>query len=182
MPPVTSQGARSTAYEFLRLYARTDYARPFVRIGRPGVDDLGTASLYRRRRQSRGRGQAPAGNCQECLRPVRTYDFPSGSRPYWNALPPNRTSRSPRTLDLTVHGVRYHIRNVFRKLEVSTRVEAVHRARDLGDTTEPALLTRRHHDCSPSPFDSSVLLAIIISSSLYLGSSPGFTEPYQSCS
>ena len=34
------------------------------------------------------------------------------------------------SLSLTVHGVRYHIRNIFRKLEVSNREEAVRRARD----------------------------------------------------
>ena len=35
-------------------------------------------------------------------------------------------------LGLTVHGVRYHLRNVFSKLGAKTRDEAVRRARELG--------------------------------------------------
>ena len=35
-------------------------------------------------------------------------------------------------LGLTVHGVRFHLRKLFTKLNVRTRVEAVRRARELG--------------------------------------------------
>ena len=43
-----------------------------------------------------------------------------------------RDKRIAAELGLTVTGVRYHLRKLFTKLNVRTRVEAVRRARELG--------------------------------------------------
>ena len=125
-----SQGARSTAYEFLRLYARTDYARPFVRIGRPGVKTL-ERLLYT---GVDDRVEAAAKRLLAIVRSACDPSVPTLSireQAVLERLATQQDKQIAKALDLTVHGVRYHIRNVFRKLEVSTRVEAVHRARAL---------------------------------------------------
>ena len=43
-----------------------------------------------------------------------------------------RDKEIARALGLSVHGVRYHVRRIFRVLDVSRRQDAVRRARALG--------------------------------------------------
>ena len=116
---------------FLALFAETDYARPAVLerrtsipaverfLGRPGACRLrppAEALLAAMRRADADRGRELNARERDIL---------------WK-LDGRRDKTIAAELDLTVHGVRYHLRNAFAKLGVKTRGEAVRRARELG--------------------------------------------------
>ena len=117
--------------EYLRLYVRTDYARPLVRLGTPATtvlrrflrdapDPVLAAAAERLLVVGAGGGAASvpafAGNQRTVLQRLATH----------------RDKQIARELGLTTDGVRYHVRAIFRKLGVSGRTEAVRRARALG--------------------------------------------------
>ena len=47
-------------------------------------------------------------------------------------LPGRQDKEIASALDLSAHGVRYHLRSLFAKLDASTRTEAIGRARQMG--------------------------------------------------
>lgn len=120
----------------MRLYARTDYARPFVRVGRAGI-----ATLERLLDAGVDNGaETAARRLLAIARSARNPSIPRLSvreQAVLERLATQQDKQIAKALDLTVHGVRYHIRNVFRKLEVGSRAEAVLRARDLAIVPGP---------------------------------------------
>ena len=119
--------------EFLALFAETDYARPAVRERRdcaPAVerflDEAGDSPL---------RGPARA-----LLAAMHAADTGAGlglrlserEREILRRLEGQRDKAIAAELGLTPHGVRYHIRGLFTKLEARSRGDAVRRACELG--------------------------------------------------
>ena len=119
--------------EFLALFAETDYARPAVRERRacaPAVerflDEAGDSPL-----------REPARALLAAMRDADSGTDPalrlSGrEREILHRLEGQRDKVIAAELGLTPHGVRYHIRGLFAKLEVRSRGDAVRRARELG--------------------------------------------------
>ena len=119
--------------EFLALFAETDYARPAVRERRacaPAVerflDEAGDSPL-----------REPARALLAAMRDADAGTDPalrlSGrEREILHRLEGQRDKAIAAELGLTPHGVRYHIRGLFAKLEVRSRGDAVRRARELG--------------------------------------------------
>ena len=124
-------GERAAALEYLDHFAETGYARPLLREGEVTAAVLGRieagaapqpiAACARRLLAMGGRGGAstvPVLNERE-LAVLR-------------GLAGDQDKAIARALGLSVHGVRYHVRKIFRKLGVNARKEAVERARALG--------------------------------------------------
>ena len=127
--------AASRLLEFLDLVRVADYTRPLVREGKVSAEllrrVLGTALKPRLR--------ASAEMVLSCL------DDPDARRadetPLYTARELEvmervarglRDKQIARYLGLTEHGVRYHLKNIFRKIGANSRMDAVQRARRLG--------------------------------------------------
>ena len=116
--------------EFLGLFAETDYARPLVRC-REIVGVLSEVVLENRE---------DAALSSTVLALLRAIEKRAGAgvpklspreRDVLKLLHA-RDAEIGTALGLTADGVRYHVKNVFRKLEVHNRREAQRRARELG--------------------------------------------------
>ncbi len=123
--------ARTNVTEYLRLYVRTDYARPLVRVG-----TAATAAL-RRFLQERPDPTLAAGAERLLVAGAvgRAPDVPAfagNQLGVLQRLATHRDKQIARELDLSTDGVRYHVRAIFRKLGATGRAEAVRRARALG--------------------------------------------------
>lgn len=132
--------AATRLLEFLRLLRIADYARPLVREREVSAEllrrVLGTAlnPALRASAESllRQMGSEDAG------RPARTSRYTARELEVLEHL--NRGLRDKeiaRHLGLTEHGVRYHLKNIFRKTGAVSRLDAVRRARELGLGVEP---------------------------------------------
>ena len=128
-------GARGAATknltEYLRLYARTDYARPLVRIG-----TAGTTALRRFLQDSPDPALASAAEGLLIVgasgRATAAPAFASTQRAVLQYLATHQDKQIAAALGLSTHGVRYHVRAIFRKLGANGRADAVRRARALG--------------------------------------------------
>ena len=117
--------------EFLSLFAESPYAWPLVQeradcaAAMTRFLDLNPGSPYRETARS-------------LLAAMRGVDGVRGlvlserEREVLQRLESQRDKQIAAALELTVHGVRYHLRKLFTKLNVRTRAEAVRRARELG--------------------------------------------------
>ena len=117
--------------EFLSLFAESPYAWPLVqeRADCAAVVtrflDLNPGSPYRETARS----------LLAAMRGVddgRRLVLSEREREVLQRLEGQRDKQIAAELGLTVHGVRFHLRKLFTKLSVRTRVEAVRRARELG--------------------------------------------------
>ena len=131
--------AASRLFEFLRLLRRADYARPLVREREVSVDllrrILGTALDPDLRVSAESilkqlGGENPAKT--EPTSPFTTRELEVLER-LERGLSDKRIARH---LGLTEHGVRYHLKNIFRKIGASNRMDAAQRARALGIIAE----------------------------------------------
>ena len=150
-----AQRARGYLIEYLRCYVDTDYARPLIQervvavqvfesLDRDDVDPrLGDAAESLRRALGASPGERTDGvpdvTPRECEILQRL-----------EALPDKAIAAA---LDLSVDGVRYHNKKLFRKLGVSSRSEATHRARSFGILPPPVgatLAVARNNDIVPA--------------------------------
>ena len=122
--------AREAASEYLTLYARTDYARPLVRAGSSAATALD--------RIIDADPEGPQATAAERLIAMTRDRVPAKPRltDRENAVLAQLAGRQDKqiaaALGMTPHGVRYHIRVIFKKLGVHSRKDAVRRARALG--------------------------------------------------
>ena len=123
--------ARDAAAEYLRHFAHADYARPLLRVG-----TAATAALERvRDTDPTGPVAATAGRILGMAAAATPTDGPrldDREMAVLRQLASRRDKEIARALGLSVHGVRYHVRRIFRKLDVGHRRDAVRRARALG--------------------------------------------------
>ena len=123
--------ARDAAAEYLRHFAHADYARPLLRVG-----TAATAALERvRDTDPTGPVAATAGRILGMAAAATPTDGPrldDREIAVLRQLASRRDKEIARALGLSVHGVRYHVRRIFRKLDVGHRRDAVRRARALG--------------------------------------------------
>lgn len=119
--------------EYVALCAASGYVRALVRTGEAGAKALGDYLRANpdgvladraeavRRAMARGKAVVPVfrGKQREVLERLATHSDKDIAA----------------ALGLTAHGVRYHVRTIFRKLEVSGRAAAVRRARAIGMLT-----------------------------------------------
>ncbi len=122
--------AREAAAKYLHLFRVTDYARPLLRAGAAATAALerildahpnGPLPSIARRLLAMGAAKvvtAPPLNGQEMV--------------VLRQLATRQDKEIARALGLSPDGVRYHVRNIFRKLNVGRRQDAVRRARALG--------------------------------------------------
>ena len=116
---------------YLELHAGCGYDRPLVQVG----GDV--AGLLGRFAESlpEGRLASAAQRLWSSARRTKGAVLPQLTRKQKDVLARLATQRDgdiANALGLTVHGVRYHVRNIFNELRVNNRVEAVRRARSLG--------------------------------------------------
>ena len=124
-------GADRHLAEFLALFAETDYARPAIlerRFCAPALERfLDNAD------DATGRGPAEA-----LLSAMRRADagpalaLSRREQDILQRLNGQGDKQIAADLGLTTHGVRYHLRNLFSKLDARTRRDAIRRARELG--------------------------------------------------
>ena len=117
--------------EFLDLFAETDYARSMVlerRACTPVVerflDARGNASL-----RTSARSLLSAMRCADA---DRNLELTSHEREILGRLDVQSDKAIAADLGLTIYGVRYHLRNLFSKLGVRKRRDALSRAREFG--------------------------------------------------
>ena len=115
---------------YLGLYADTPYAWPLVREKRSCADLVGKFldSSGEQRYKQAARSLLSA---MHRVQDVASLSFSERERAVLRLLPSNRIKQVAASLDLSVHGVRYHLRKLFAKLEVSNRHELLRRAREL---------------------------------------------------
>ena len=122
--------AAHAAARYLALYARTDYARPLVRTGAAAAkaldrivdaDPEGPHAAAAERLIAMSRDCVPA-------KPRLT----GRQKAVLGRLVSQQDKEIAAALAMTPHGVRYHIRAIFKKLGVHSRTHAVRRARALG--------------------------------------------------
>ena len=122
--------AREATSEYLTLYARTDYARPLVRAGSSAATALD-------RIIDANPGGPQAASAERLLAMTRDH-VPAKPRltdrehTILAQLAGRQDKQVAAALGMTPHGVRYHIRAIFKKLAVHNRADAVRRARALG--------------------------------------------------
>jgi len=125
------EAARAAASEYLGLYVRTDYARPLLRAG-------GAASAALERCLDAGPRRPLAVAAERLLAAAngcgaaRVPALERRERQVLRRLGTCKDKEIAAALGLTVHGVRYHVRKIFHKLEVGSRREAARRAEALG--------------------------------------------------
>lgn len=127
--------AASRLLEFLRLLRTSDYARPLVR------DREISMALLRRVLGTALKPELRA-TATYLLRQMGAEDAPDAEQtPLYTAREIEvlerverglRDKEIARHLDLTEHGVRYHLKNIFRKMGATGRMDAVRHARALG--------------------------------------------------
>ena len=137
----TRESARAHLVDYLRLYAEADYARPAARERALAFDLLDEVTDAH---AADGDLCAAASCLRKAMRaaPRSAHD---PARPELTARELDVLARMERqrdmqiadALNLSYDGVRYRIRNIFAKLEVRERLDAVRRARDL-DILPPA--------------------------------------------
>ena len=122
--------AREAASEYLTLYARTDYARPLVRAGSSAATAL--------ERIIDSNPDGPQAVAAERLLAMTRDRVPGKPRltdrenSVLGQLAGHQDKQIAAALGMTPHGVRYHIRAIFKKLGVHNRADEVRRARALG--------------------------------------------------
>ena len=128
--PDARDGALAAATEYVRHYASTDYARPLLQVGHAATSAL-----------ERILDADPAG---ALATPVRRLLAMAGATTaaavrldgremaVLRLLGARRDKEIARALGLSRDGVRYHVRKIFRKLDVGQRQDAVRRAVALG--------------------------------------------------
>ena len=117
---------------YVLLYAMSDYARPLVRVDGAGLEALGRlldANPDGPLADAAGRLWSALERGSEKLVPPRLTGKQKEVLARLRTQPDKEIAAA---LGLTTHGVRYHIRNIFRKLHARDRSEAVHRAHTLG--------------------------------------------------
>ena len=115
---------------YLRLFAEADYARPLVRESESGKPALEALLGNDRDRPEADLAVRLLGMLNERERPV-----PMLTPREWEVLQRLESltdNEIAAALELTKAGVRYHVGNIFAKLEVSGRPNAVRRARRIG--------------------------------------------------
>ena len=128
--------ARDAAAEYLRLFRTTDYARPLLVTGKAA-----TSALERILDANSDGPDAPAARRLIAMArmggttPVPPLD--ARETAVLRLLPHRQDKEIARILGLSVDGVRYHLRKIFRKFAVTSREEAVRCARALGILPEP---------------------------------------------
>ena len=118
--------------EFLQLFADTAYARPLIReredckvvVG--AFLDSGTDTRFRETAQSL---LAAMHRADDTRQPALSEREREVLRRFEQR---QRDKQIAAALGLSTYGVRYHIRNLFAKLEARSRAEAVRRAKELG--------------------------------------------------
>ena len=121
--------------DFLELFAGTPYAWPLIQE-RAACTAVATAFLQRHPESPHLK------KTQSLLSAMRRADDRRGvglserEQEVLQLLEGRRDKQIAAELGLTTHGVRHHLRNLFDKLNVSSRVEAVRRSRELGLTRE----------------------------------------------
>lgn len=116
---------------YLRLYAETPYAGPLVR---ERADCAPVLAAYL---ESAGEGagtdaaRALRAAMETAARP-KTPVLSERERAVLRRLGAGKDKQIAEELGLSRHGVRYHLRNLFRKLGARNRREAVRRAREMG--------------------------------------------------
>ena len=118
----------AAAEEYLDLFARTDYAQPLLGVG---------AAAWPVLQRIAQTGSPRAGAAERLLAMGRDrLKTPSrltvGEIDVLRRLTTQRDKQIAVALGLSVHGVRYRVRTLFRKLAVRRRAAAVRRARALG--------------------------------------------------
>lgn len=131
--------AASRLLEFLRLLRRTDYARPLVREREVSVSLLrrlmGTALDPGLRASAESMQKQLTAESSAKAEPTSRYTKRELEvlECVERGLSDKRIGRH---LGLTEHGVRYHLKNIFRKIGASNRMDAAQRARALGIIVE----------------------------------------------
>ena len=117
--------------DYLRLYIEADFARPLVRVGEPGGASL---ERFLDAQPATVLAQAAEGLLAMVQGggAVAVRRFRGAQKKVLLGLATQRDKDIAAALGLSTHGVRYHIRNIFRKLEVGDRAAVVQRARALG--------------------------------------------------
>lgn len=131
--------AASRLLEFLRLMEKTDYARPLVREREVSVNLLqrlvGTV-LNPGLRASAELILKQLG-VENPAKVERTSPYTTRELEVLECVERGLSDkRVARHLGLTEHGVRYHLKNIFRKIGASNRMDAAQRARALGIIVE----------------------------------------------
>ena len=128
--------ARDATAEYLRLFRTTDYARPLLR-----ADEAATSALERILDADPDGPDAPAARRLIAMAriggttPVPPLD--TRETAVLRLLPHRQDKEIARILGLSVNGVRYHLRKIFRKFAVGSREDAVRRAGALGILSDP---------------------------------------------
>ena len=118
--------------QYVRLFGDSPFALPMV-LDRDACDEPVREFLCRA-----DPGSREAKNARLVLAAMRRAGNPSGlslsdrEREVLRLLPGNTVKSIAALLGLSVHGVRYHLRSLFAKFEVSRREELLGRARELG--------------------------------------------------
>ena len=117
--------------EYLRLFAESPYAWPLLR------ERATCAELLRKYldADSDQFGQEEARSLLASMRRMDAGPMPSFSdreREVLRRLPGHRDKEVAAALGLSVHGVRYHLRKLFKKLGTGNRADALRRAKELG--------------------------------------------------
>ena len=127
--------------EFVRLFGESDYARPLVR-----ERAVALPLLQRYLDEACDAALAP------CARVLLEHLQDASGRPAWarltdrqhevlKRLEDHRDGEIAKALGISASGVRYHLRKIFERLNASSRMDAVHRARRIGllpERREPA--------------------------------------------
>lgn len=122
--------ALSATADYLAHYVETDYARPLLCIG--------SAAWKALERLADRDPDTPLARVGEKLlamgrdRVAATPRLTGKEKAVLRRLGTESDKQVASALGLTTHGVRYHIRNIFRKLDARDRSEAVRRAHALG--------------------------------------------------
>ena len=123
-------GAQAAATEYVRHYASTDYARPLLQAGAAATSAL-----------ERILDADPGGPLAAAVRRLLAMTGATATTAIHldgremavlRLLGARRDKEIARALGLSCHGVRYHVRKIFRKLDVGRRQDAVRRAVALG--------------------------------------------------
>ena len=128
------QDASARLLEYLRAYRDTDYIRPLVREGETGallLRSLLESDLPAGMRETASAALEQLGS--KVADTSRTQPYTDREIEVLEGLArAERNKEIARRLGISEHGVRYHLKNLYRKLGATGRVEAVKRARSAG--------------------------------------------------